>query len=302
MAVLSGAKYFSSNSGMFLVYGTTPPVNQDTMPDGNTIPDSSIYSYKTDSQSSLYTKSNGAWILVGYIGPGSAQQGVYGLVVTGTNTAFLGANAYIVSVDTNSVYLFSPTVTTGANGLNPTLTILTTTAAIQKDNGSGTLVNVSAGDLQPGVTYAIVYNGSTYQIAGTASQLQADWNQTNVFSADFIRNKPILPTGGTYTPTSTSLVNIAVIANHSVAYIRTGNIVQFNGTATITTSGVSSSFNTTLPFATASVISYGTLLLNKTSPNQTDAVSVNGASGLSFTISSAGGNYLFHYSGMYIIS
>ncbi len=61
MAVLAGAKYFESNKGLFKTYGTTVPTTQDTMPDGNAIPNGSEYTYNGSDGSVLYIKGAGSW-------------------------------------------------------------------------------------------------------------------------------------------------------------------------------------------------------------------------------------------------
>lgn len=192
MPVLSGAKHFTSNDDIFIIGGSVTPIAQDTMPvTGEFIPDGSLYIYSYSGGSSVWIKTLGIWSQLGQSGPSTGPSGVYGLTVTGTNSAFIGSNSAIISVDTNSVYLFSPTTVTGANAINATLTILSITTPIKKDNGSGTLINLAGGDLQVGVTYTIIYNGTSFQVVGTGNQLQTDYTETNTLKSTYLRNKPI---------------------------------------------------------------------------------------------------------------
>lgn len=92
------------------------------------------------------------------------------------------------------------------------------------NDGSGSGLDADKLDGQEG-TYYLDYNNFTNKPTIPAAQIQSDWNQTNTSKADYIKNKPTIPTIPTNVVTGSSLTSNQVIVG--------------NGNSTIKDSGIS---------------------------------------------------------------
>lgn len=109
MAILAGAKHFTSNNGLFLIFGATAPDTQDTMPIGDAIPGGSLYVNTTGAGSSLWIFSNRSWVTFGggFFAGGVVQK--TSLAQLETDIPIGSTNILYVTLDDNKVYVWNGT-------------------------------------------------------------------------------------------------------------------------------------------------------------------------------------------------
>lgn len=165
MAVLTGARYFNSNKGFLILYGTTGVTTQDTTPDGVSIPDGSLYVLQ--SPQSLWQKISGTWVQVGGANTDITATSIIACnPTTGTNTYVTTAIPDpITQYDTNVFYQIPITI---ANTGSSTINIDGIGALpIKKILGAG-LTNVVSGDIT--VSTIFVYYDGTNAVLQTGKE------------------------------------------------------------------------------------------------------------------------------------